>query len=286
MTEPSFLAPVVLTVACAAAALFGRSVHPATRVRLLTTFVVAAGVASAAWALVLSAGLLLRVLAPSTTSTGLAGLVVSHRGPPAFGLVAAALLIFAGAQGAAIVLRGRLASSRDGDGVVVTDDRAVIAYAHGGRRPRIVLSKGLLDLLGPAEVGVVLAHEWAHVSNRHGRYLWAARMSESFAPWLRPFTRAIRFELERWADETAAAACGDRDLVACTIAKVALAGRDRTPALSFGAHEVIRRVEAMLNPPPARIATRDALAMAGTQAVATGVASTALQLHHALPLFH
>jgi Zn-dependent protease with chaperone function len=50
---------------------------------------------------------------------------------------------------------------------LISDDRTV-AYCVPGLRPRIVLSEGTLQLLGPGEVAAVIAHERGHVHERHG----------------------------------------------------------------------------------------------------------------------
>jgi len=52
-------------------------------------------------------------------------------------------------------------------GARVVDHDAPTAYCLPGLRPRVVLSRGVLDLLREDEVRAVLAHETAHVEQRH-----------------------------------------------------------------------------------------------------------------------
>ena len=52
-------------------------------------------------------------------------------------------------------------------GARVVDHALPLAYCLPGLRPRVVLSRGVLDLLREQEVRAVLAHESAHVEQRH-----------------------------------------------------------------------------------------------------------------------
>ena len=52
-------------------------------------------------------------------------------------------------------------------GALVIDYPAAAAYCLPGIRSQIVVSVGTLDLLAPAELAAVLAHERAHVRARH-----------------------------------------------------------------------------------------------------------------------
>jgi uncharacterized membrane protein YgcG len=113
------------------------------------------------------------------------------------------------------------------------DDDAAYAVTIPGKGGRIVLSRGLIDLLDESEQAVVVSHERTHARYRHDRYLLIARIAQATCPALRPLTRRLQFSLERWADEAAARHCGDRSLVARTLAKVALATTGPTPSLGF-----------------------------------------------------
>jgi hypothetical protein len=77
-----------------------------------------------------------------------------------------------------------------------------------------------IDLLDEDEQRIVLAHERAHAHYRHDRYLLAAEPAAAALPPLRALARRVNYSIERWADEAAAAICGDRRLVAITLGKV------------------------------------------------------------------
>jgi len=139
--------------------------------------------------------------------------------------------------------------------IVFVDDTTPHAYAVGGRRPRIVVSRGLLCSLGVAERRAVLAHEAAHLRHRHHVHLRVLRLAAAAFPMLRPCLPVGVLAVERWADEETAARLGDRTLVARTLLRAALAGVDnaRMPA-GVLAHtttgDVGRRVTALMQAPP------------------------------------
>lgn len=140
--------------------------------------------------------------------------------------------------------------------VVFVDDEAPHAYSVGGRRPRIVISGGLLRAMNMAERRAVLAHENAHIRHRHGDHLTIVRLAAAVNPLLRAFVPAGELAVERWADEETAAHLGDRTLVARTLLRAALAsadhGRSGRPfgALSHTSGDVGRRVRALMQAPP------------------------------------
>jgi len=81
------------------------------------------------------------------------------------------VVAFADAIGARHRQRELLALLAHGDpkvpGALVIDYPAAAAYCLPGIRSQIVVSVGTLDLLGPAELTAVLAHERAHLRARH-----------------------------------------------------------------------------------------------------------------------
>jgi hypothetical protein len=165
-----------------------------------------------------------------------------------------------------------------------------------------VLSAGILDALDDRGQAALLAHEQAHLAGQHHLFTTAARLAAAANPLLLPLSRAVDYTTERWADERAAAATGDRRLVAATIGRVALlattpdpaalsiAGRTGTAArparrISLAwAGPVPRRVAALLGPPP-RPRTLLLIAVAAL-AVLAGVAAleAARDLHALLEL--
>jgi hypothetical protein len=198
---------------------------------------------------------LLTVLAADLALTWLATLLALADD----GLPAVAALGF-GAAGAAYTavrqvraLRAARREARDlpGDGVlaVVTDDR-VDAYAVPGR---VVVSTGMLTALDPDERRVLFAHEIAHLTGRHHVFRVVVRVASAASPLLWPLRQALWYATERWADERAAAAVGDRLEAARVIGKVALAHERPRAGMGIGATRpgpVPRRVAALLRPPP------------------------------------
>jgi Peptidase family M48 len=158
------------------------------------------------------------------------------------------------------------------------DDPNPYAVAMPGRGGRIVMSRGLVNLLTDDEINIVLAHERTHAHFRHDRMLLVARMADACCPVLRPLTQRLRFSLERWADEAAARRCGDRRLVARTLAKVALATNPTPVLLGFAGLGVSARAEAMLAPAPKAPGISTLIGILG--GIAMTAALSILQLHH------
>ena len=162
--------------------------------------------------------------------------------------------------------------------IAYVDSHEPFAATIPGRGGQIVISTGLLALVDDRELAVVIAHEEAHAIHRHDRYLLCARLISAALPFLQPITRRLHFALERWADESAASRCADRELVAHTLAKIAL--HEPTPALALGfaGLGVTGRVEVLLTPVRPRIGRGIIGAIWLTTAIAGGLAL--LQLHH------
>jgi Zn-dependent protease with chaperone function len=140
-----------------------------------------------------------------------------------------------------------------GDLSVRQDDRPD-AYALPGRRGRIVVTTGMLRALTAPEREVLFAHERAHLTGRHHLFLAATELATALQPALRGLRAPLTYALERWADESAAEATGDRALTARAIARAALATHTAGPgarprmSLTATAGPVPRRVTALLNP--------------------------------------
>jgi beta-lactamase regulating signal transducer with metallopeptidase domain len=193
------------------------------------------------------------------------------------GTALTAVVRFAVRRGQALAEAFRHARGLPGRGqIVVTRDAAADAYTVPGRPGRIVVSAGMLDTLDDAGRAALLAHERAHLSGRHFAFTSVARLAAAANPLLRPLADAVEYTVERWADEQAAQAVGDRRLVAETIARAAVAAKHSRPRSSpvaalgavfdrvggsfitrarlgnAGAGPVPRRVAALLAPPPGR----------------------------------
>jgi hypothetical protein len=189
--------------------------------------------------------------------------------PQLVAAVACAAVLLLGASGArAAVRRGRaLAAARalcltlggEPGQLVILDDDADDVYALPGDRGRIVASRSLLAALPADERRALLAHETAHLRGRHHLYRSAAELAAAVNPMLRPVARAVRYATERWADEDAATATGDRASVARALARVGLRRHDapapvgwRAVALDGAESAVVARVRALLATPPRR----------------------------------
>ncbi|MGW0411025.1 M56 family metallopeptidase, partial [Streptomyces collinus] len=115
------------------------------------------------------------------------------------------------------------------DGLVVVEDEAPDAFALPGLPGRVVVSTGMLRTLNESEHAILLAHERAHLKAHHYAFVALAQLGAAANPLLRPLAAGVTYTIERWADENAAAATGDRTRVARAVGKAALAGH-RAPA--------------------------------------------------------
>jgi beta-lactamase regulating signal transducer with metallopeptidase domain len=87
---------------------------------------------------------------------------------------------------------------------------------------RLAVYLPLLAPLDARERQIVLAHEHAHLAERHYVFLALADLAAATNPLLRPVADAVHFSTERWADEHAAQVAADRELGARTVGKAAL----------------------------------------------------------------
>ncbi|MER5684054.1 M56 family metallopeptidase [Streptomyces sp. NPDC002205] len=111
-------------------------------------------------------------------------------------------------------------------GLSVSPDSHPYAYALPGRRGspgRIVVSAAMLRALDPREREALFAHERAHLTGRHHLFLGVAHLAATLHPVLRGLREPLAYALERWADEAAATAVGDRRPAARAIGRAALA---------------------------------------------------------------
>lgn len=170
----------------------------------------------------------------------------------------------------------------DGQSFLVLPTDEPEAFAVPGDPGCVVVSAGMLRALDGDERRVLLAHEHAHLAQRHHRYLWVSTLAASAVPLLRPLDRRVRFATERWADEDAALAVGDRHLVARALARAALAQDSyRRPAMSLASLGVGARVRALLaEPTPAPRARRVLAPAAAGLSVTAAALLSSVQVHH------
>ncbi|MEU0397688.1 M56 family metallopeptidase [Streptomyces sp. NPDC006208] len=184
--------------------------------------------------------------------------------------------------------------------VAVLPDGMPYAYALPGKRDRIVVTTAMLAGLNSVERRALFAHERAHLTHRHHRFLLTVQLAARANPFLRPLRTAVTYTAERWADEDAATQVGNRRTVAQAIGKSALISRDApiaTLAHFATAGPVPRRVAALLAPAPAgriwppvftAVGLAAWAAAAGTTASALSSANSAITLffilHAATPI--
>ena len=176
-----------------------------------------------------------------------------------------------------------------GDGpIVILDNVSADAYTIAGVRGCIVISQRLFAALDDAQRRVLTAHELSHLHRRHHLYIHLVDLAANANPLVRPAAQAIRFAVERWADEDASAALGDRRRTGRALAEIALLRSRLTtaptaspvefpaavPQLGVATHHVVNRVQALFN--PARRTSHGAAALAvlaATLILLLGIAS-------------
>ncbi|MEU6024769.1 M56 family metallopeptidase [Micromonospora sp. NPDC048871] len=156
-------------------------------------------------------------------------------------------------------------------GALVLDHPSAAAYCLPGVRPRVVVSAGALDLLDPAELEAVLAHERAHAQERHDLVLLPFTALCRALPWLRWVRQAherVGLLVEMRADDKAREQHADAPL-AGALRRFAAAGDRITPAgtLGLGDRDLDVRMQRLLvvGRPP-RLLGAAALAVTGTAA--------------------
>ncbi|MDI6024070.1 M56 family metallopeptidase [Leucobacter sp. UT-8R-CII-1-4] len=109
----------------------------------------------------------------------------------------------------------RSREARQGFILVRFDSDEAVAFAVPGRRPEIFISSAVEDLLSKAQLGAVLAHEYAHLRHHHGWALRIAAVNAFCLGRLRPgrdLHRATKLLVELAADDAAARQAGAANL--------------------------------------------------------------------------
>jgi Zn-dependent protease with chaperone function len=213
---------------------------------------------------------------PAAAVAGIRAVVAGRSlGLPATRLaaLAAAALLAARLLGVLVCSAGRTVAARrrhrdlvdllarpvpDLGGAHVVDSPAAVAYCLPGRRSRIVLTAGALAVLDRAELDAVLAHERAHLAERHDLVVLPFAAWVAALPWLagvRQARAAVGVLVELVADDRARAG---RDPVPLATAIVRLAGGPApTGGLAAAESAALLRVERLLaGLPPATPAVR------------------------------
>jgi Zn-dependent protease with chaperone function len=139
-------------------------------------------------------------------------------------------------------------------GALVVDHPAAAAYCVPGLRPEIVISAGTLDLLDSAELAAVLAHERAHLRERHDLVLLPFTALLRAFRWTgvaREANAAVGLLVEMLADDRALRHRPAREL-ATALLRVGAAGGVQAPAGALAADggQVAARVSRLLRPAP------------------------------------
>lgn len=141
-------------------------------------------------------------------------------------------------------------------GVRVVDYPGATAYCVPGLRSQVVVSAGTLKLLSPAELSAVLAHETAHVRERHDLVLLPFAALRRALPWSRLVANVqdeVSLLVEMAADDVARRYCSPRRL-ATALLRFGTAGAVPTPNGAMGAagscSAVMARVERLVTPGP------------------------------------
>jgi Zn-dependent protease with chaperone function len=220
-----------------------------------------------------------KVAATLGSPAALGALGVIRLGCLAAGFVLLALLFWILIAATAVALRARqrqrtlLNLLAHGDpkvpGALVVDYPAAAAYCLPGLRSAIVISAGTLALLDDHELAAVLAHERAHLRERHDLVLLpfiALLRAFRWAEVARQAHRAVGLLVEMHADDRALRHRPAREL-ATALLRVGAAGGTGVPAGAIAAAdaadgEVAARVIRLLHPAPALRSAALALVLA------------------------
>lgn len=134
------------------------------------------------------------------------------------------------------------------------------AVALDGPDPSILISREMLDSLTPLELEAVVRHEAAHLTRHHGAMLvLAAALEDSVGRLIPPLRRsadALRFAIERCADEDAVAdSPNGREVLRSALVAVACSHAPLPVPAFSGADTVVARVQALEHVPirPGRV---------------------------------
>lgn len=165
-------------------------------------------------------------------------------------------------------------------GNLVLDHPAAAAYCLPGGAPRVVLTSGALAVLDREELAAVLAHERAHLSERHDLVVlpfaaWSVALR--WLPTVRRSRGAVDELVEMVADDKACHHC-DPTALACALARFGSSNAAAAPAGALAATgpagATLLRVHRLLDP-PARSA-RLRLALYATAAALLALPTLAL----------
>ncbi len=151
-------------------------------------------------------------------------------------------------------LAGLSTTMADAPDVRVIDQVEPLALTIGWRRPAIVISQGLIDSVRPETLGVVIAHERAHVALRHNRAgLWDRLMASVYPRVVaEPLLASLVLAREQAADAAAAKVAGGPLAVSQALTEVArlrMPGPQLASAHGVGCGALEVRIHSLLKPP-------------------------------------
>ncbi|MDA8392492.1 MAG: M48 family metalloprotease [Actinomycetota bacterium] len=159
-----------------------------------------------------------------------------------------------------------------------------LAYSLGGPHPQAVISAGLRSRLDGSQIAAVVAHEAAHLRWHHQRWLDAVDLATGllwFVPWARRSAHSARVALECWADEEAATVTGRDALRSALLLAADVAPTAAHVAALNGADAIAERVTMLDQPSGGSGGIGPATAglfVLGAVAAATGAVGGAPQL--------
>jgi Zn-dependent protease with chaperone function len=279
MTAASTALPLVGALAIA---VLVTSVHRQLPPRLAARFVVVAlvvvAIAAIPTTLVLAVAFLAHAPVIGIGFEWCAQAIGLHGSMPAWiGVPAVALVLIGSVRTTRLLRQHRHLRIDEAHPVHIAHSHSPYAVTLPGRAGQIVMSTAMVELLDETEQRIVVAHERAHARYRHDRYLLVAELVAAALPPLRALSKRVSYSIERWADEAAAKVCGDRQLVAITLGRVALQASPPTVA-GFSGLGVASRMSALLQPPVRMPSRRNVLMLWSTLAVTAGL--SLYQLHH------
>jgi Zn-dependent protease with chaperone function len=113
----------------------------------------------------------------------------------------------------------------------------------------VILTTGAVQVLGPAQLDAVLAHERADLTSHHRRLVAMARIVRQVLPFL-PLMRDAGAQVARLAEmhaDDAATRVSDPRSLATALVVLATAGNP-APALAAAATDAVQRIHRLLGP--------------------------------------
>jgi Zn-dependent protease with chaperone function len=158
-------------------------------------------------------------------------------------------------------------------GAVLVEHSEPVAYCVAGRHPTVILSTGAVDALDASQLQAVLAHEQAHLADRHHRLLALARVGRLVLPFL-PLMRAVDTQVARLvemhADDAAARTNDPRSLATALV--VLATNASPSAVLAAAATDSVQRIQRLLRPAePLGAASRQVLRATAASLVLTPI---------------